>query len=78
MKKELIVAREDSKISYTKKVNVSQHSGAGGLWFIGFIGALTYYLHFHSGTFRLVVLAFFKAIFWVAFLVYYLLHFMKV
>ena len=35
--------------------------GAGGLWFLGFIGALVYYIHTHSGTFWLVLLAFMKA-----------------
>jgi hypothetical protein len=23
--------------------------GVGGLWFLGFIGALVYYIHYHSG-----------------------------
>ncbi len=48
-------------------------AGAGGIWFLGFIGALVYYLHTHSGTFWLVVLAFMKAVVWPAFLVYHLL-----
>ena len=49
------------------------NSGAGGIWFLGFIGALVYYLHFHSGTFWLVVLAFLKAVVWPAFVVYQVL-----
>ncbi len=53
------------------------NSGAGGIWFLGFIGALVYYLHVHSGTFWLVVLAFLKAIVWPAFVVYQILQ-MKV
>jgi hypothetical protein len=52
---------------------VTTNSGAGGLWFLGFIGALVYYIHFHSGTFWLVVLAFAKSIFWPAFVVYQVL-----
>jgi hypothetical protein len=52
---------------------VATNSGAGGLWFLGFVGALVYYLHFHSGTFWLVVLAFFKAVVWPAFVVYHVL-----
>jgi hypothetical protein len=52
---------------------VVNNSGAGGIWFLGFIGALVYYLHFHSGTFWLVVLAFLKAIVWPAFVVYHVL-----
>ena len=58
--------------------NIAKSSGAGGIWFLGFVGALFYYLHFHSGTLWLVVLAIVKALLWPAFLVYYLLHFMRV
>jgi len=47
--------------------------GAGGIWLLGFIGALVYYLHTHSGTFWLVLLAIMKAVVWPAFLVYHLL-----
>ncbi len=53
---------------------VVNNGGAGGIWFLGFIGAVVYYLHFHSGTFWLVVLAFLKAIVWPAFVVYYVLQ----
>ena len=45
----------------------------GGLWFLGFLGALVYYIHTHSGTFWLVLLAFLKALFWPAFVVYHIL-----
>lgn len=55
-----------------------RNGGAGGLWFLGFVGTLVYFLHVHSGTFWLVVLAFWKAVFWPAYLVYYLLHFMRI
>jgi hypothetical protein len=51
---------------------------AGGLWFLGFIGTLVYFLHYHSGTFVLVLIAVFKAVFWPVYLVYYLFHFMQV
>ncbi len=47
--------------------------GVGGLWFLGFLGALVYYLHTHSGTFWLVLLAFLKAFVWPAFVVYHVL-----
>jgi hypothetical protein len=47
--------------------------GAGGLWFLGFLGALVYYIHYHSGTFWLVVLAFLKSLVWPAFVVYHVL-----
>lgn len=48
--------------------------GAGGIWFLGFVGALVYYIHTHSGTFWLVVLAFMKAIVWPCFVVYHILQ----
>ncbi len=47
--------------------------GAGGVWFLGFIGALCYYLHTHSGTFWLVLVAFMKSVVWPAFVVYHVL-----
>ncbi len=47
---------------------------AGGFWFLGFIGALVYYIHTHSGTFWLVVLAFLKAAVWPAFVVFHILQ----
>ena len=50
-------------------------AGAGGIWFLGFIGAVVYYIHTHSGTFWLVLLAIMKATVWPAFLVYHLLAF---
>jgi hypothetical protein len=56
---------------------VVKQGGAGGFWFLGFIGALIYYLHFQSGTLWLVILAFIKAIFWPAFLVYHLYVFLR-
>ena len=52
---------------------VTTNSGAGGLWFLGFIGALAYYIRFHSGSFWLVVLAIMKSIVWPAFVVYHVL-----
>jgi hypothetical protein len=61
----------DQKIKY-----VTHGGGAGGLWFLGFIGTLVYFLHFHSGTLDLVGLAVIKALFWPAYVTYYALHFM--
>lgn len=51
---------------------------AGGIWFLGFIGALVYFFHSHPSTFWLVILAILKAIVWPAFLVYYLFTFLKI
>ena len=63
---------------HSKKSKAIKTGSASGVWFLGFIGALVYFIHFHSGTFWLVVVAVFKAIFWPAYLVYYLLHFMRI
>jgi hypothetical protein len=63
---------------YSKKGRVAKAGGNGFVWFLGFIGALVYYLHVHSGTFWLVILAILKAFVWPAFLVYHLLMFMGV
>jgi hypothetical protein len=51
-----------------------RNGGASGIWFLGFVGALFYYLHTHSGTFWLVVLAFLKAVVWPAMVVYHVLQ----
>jgi hypothetical protein len=56
------------------KRRAAASGGAGGIWFLGFIGALVYYIHFHSGTFWLVVLAFLKSLVWPAFVVYHVLQ----
>ena len=64
------------KISIKKRA--ARHGGMGGLWFLGFIGALVYFLHYHSGTFWLVLLAIFKASFWPAYLIFYILRFMHI
>jgi hypothetical protein len=48
-------------------------AGMGGAYFLGFLGSLVYYLHTHSGTFWLVLVALGKSVVWPAFLVYHLL-----
>jgi len=49
-------------------------SGAGGgLYGLGFIGALVYYIQ-HAASFWVGVLGLFKALLWPAFLVYHLLE----
>ena len=53
-------------------IKVVKTGGTGSIWFLGFVGALVYYLHFHSGTFWLVLVAIFKAMFWPAYMVFYL------
>lgn len=70
---------EDSpkgNVRFRNKTIIKKGGGSGGLWFLGFIGALVYYLHVHSGTFWLVILAVLKAAVWPAFLVYHLLLFL--
>jgi uncharacterized protein YjlB len=76
MIREGTMGRDDTK--YAKSSKVSQHGGTGGGWFLGFVGTLVYFLHYHSGSFELVMIAIFKAIFWPAYLVYYLLRFMNI
>jgi hypothetical protein len=60
--------------SSSTKRKVVNNGGASGIWCLGFLGALVYYLHTHSGTFWLVVLAFLKALVWPAFVVYHVLQ----
>ncbi len=57
----------------TSKSN-ARGGAAGGIWFLGFIGALVYYIHTHSGSFWLVLLAFLKSLVWPAFVVYHVLQ----
>jgi hypothetical protein len=70
--------KNDMRVEGRKRGAINQHGGAGGVWFMGFIGSLVYFLHVHSGSLKLVVIAIFKAIFWMGYLVYYLLRFMKI
>jgi hypothetical protein len=55
-----------------KKHPVTQSRGAGFIWFLGFIGAFVFYVQ-QVDNFGAGVVAFLKAIFWPAFLVYKLL-----
>ncbi|HTP13990.1 MAG TPA: hypothetical protein VMM37_10180 [Bacteroidota bacterium] len=50
---------------------------SGGLYGLGFIGALVYFIQ-QATTFWMGVLGFFKAIFWPAVLIYKLLEYLKV
>lgn len=67
---------DTGSMRFKNKTIIKKGGAGGGLWFLGFVGALVYYLHFHSGTLWLVVLAVLKAAFWPAFLVYHLLLFL--
>lgn len=69
----------DKKAAWHKHTSktVVKHGGMGGLWFLGFVGALVYYLHYHAGSLWLVILAVLKALVWPAFLVYHLLLFLQ-
>jgi hypothetical protein len=49
----------------------------GGGYFLGFVGALVYYLQ-HAASFWLGVAGIFKALVWPAMLVYHLFTFIKV
>jgi len=49
----------------------------GGGWFLGFIGAVTYFLQ-HASTFWMGVVGVLKAIVWPAYLVYHLFLYLKI
>ena len=81
------MARDEAEVvdrgSNWKSANVVNNKvvnkgGAGGVWFLGALGTFVYFLHYHSGTFALVIVAIIKAIFWPAFLAYYVLQFMHI
>ena len=55
---------------------VIKNGGAGGVWLLGFIGSLVYFLQYHGGSLWPVLVAICKALFWPGFLVYDLLRFM--
>lgn len=51
-------------------------NGGPAIYGLGFIGAFIYFIQTAAG-FWIGVLGFFKAVFWPAFLTYYLLEFLK-
>jgi len=57
----------------TKRRSVHQSSW---IYFLGFIGALVYYIQ-HASSFGIGVLGFLKALVWPAMIVYKLLEFLK-
>lgn len=63
------MASNNSSSNYHK----SSTAAGGGMWFLGFIGALIYYMQ-HAHSFWQVLYGIFQAIFWPAYLVYGLLH----
>lgn len=69
-------SKESPKRAYKNKKAMKTGGASSGIWFMGFIGALVYYIHVHSGTLWLVILAFIKAIVWPGILVYHLLQFL--
>lgn len=70
--------KSDKNINFNFNKNkvVKQSGGAGGLYFLGFIGAAVYYIQLANG-FGEVIVAFLKACVWPAFLVYDLLKFIS-
>ena len=50
---------------------------SSGVYGLAFIGALVYFLQ-HAATFWTGVLGFFKALLWPAFLIYWVLEFLKI
>ncbi|MFI5270437.1 MAG: hypothetical protein ACHQT9_00130 [Candidatus Saccharimonadales bacterium] len=60
----------DSKSS---KKSFNKANAANPMYGLGLIGAFVYYIHVHSGTFWLVILAVLKAVVWPALVVYHVL-----
>jgi len=60
----------------SKRTIIKRRGSSGGIWFLGFIGALIYYVHVHAGTVWLVVVAVLKALVWPAYVVYDVLRFL--
>jgi len=57
-----------------KKVVIKKRGKSGApIYGLGLIGDFVYNIHYHSGTFWLVILAVLKAIVWPALVVYHLL-----
>lgn len=54
----------------------NRNQSGPAIYGLGFVGALIYFIQTATG-FWIGVLGFFKAVFWPAFLVYYLLEFLK-
>ena len=72
------MGKEKPNKHISKTMRAGKTGEAGLIWFLGFVGALVYYLHVHSGTFALVILGILKALVWPAILVYHLLLFLRV
>jgi hypothetical protein len=63
--------KTDSKKRHGKRAMQARNGHKNAVYMLGMIGASVYYIHFHSGTFWLVILAVLKAIIWPALLVYH-------
>ena len=63
-------------MSSNKKMNGAAGAGAGFVWFLGFVGALVYYWQ-HAHSFWAVIVGFFEAFVWPAYLVYHLMTFLR-
>jgi hypothetical protein len=72
---ETVVILEYKIFKMESSANKSKNSGAA-IYGLGFIGALIYFIQVAT-SFWIGVLGFFKAVLWPAFLVYYLLEFLK-
>ncbi len=66
---------DESQVS--KRRNMQPGGVSTGVYGMGFIGAVVYFIQ-QSTTFWMGVLGFFKAIFWPAFLIYKLFEYLKV
>jgi hypothetical protein len=69
------ILKKKSMDSPSTSHTATNHSGSF-VYGLGFLGAFIYFVQ-GVATFWLGLIAFFKAVFWPAFLVYYLLEFLK-
>ncbi|MFI5270816.1 MAG: hypothetical protein ACHQT9_02105 [Candidatus Saccharimonadales bacterium] len=60
-----------SHAKHAKRAVYARGRHKDAVYVLGMIGAFVYYIHFHSGTLWLVILAVLKAIIWPALLVYH-------
>lgn len=61
---------------YIKKRRMQSGGVSDGLYGLGFVGALIYYLQ-HATSLGMGIVGFFKALVWPAFLIYKLLEYLK-
>lgn len=70
-----MVLKRDYQLERQGGKAMKDHGAAGGIYGLGFIGALVFYIQ-HAATLGAGIVGFLKALVWPAFLVYKLLEFL--